>query len=627
MTTRLDGNRRDVRSPFGFTGSYAPMYRDETDWEDEEGVKSIAEAVKVIIAQGHYVEPNGSEGTGLRLWQWVLVPEKDSNLEKFVRIWDDVIILCLLLATYVVPLTVAFPELCQVQSAVFGRILDLLFTTDIIINCRLAYRVRPTHSCQDGFEKRPLKILRRYSSIPFSYQGDGGWLWLDLPAIVPGWWELAHGRLLPILTENDGSTFSNMVQFARLTRFLRLMRNEKQERFRDSIESFRVDVGFPYTLTEMLKFIFLITLTCHLAACVWVMIEGKVTIGVEGVNAEVKKSWLSELIATKGDPCCPSAEKDPMCVYLLALYWSMMTLTTVGYGDITPQNRQEYMTCTIYMIIAGFIWSYIVGSVVAMLSDMDPHRKEFMQEVDAINNLMTRRNISPPLQKTLRRYLLHSKELSKTRQQELVLASRISLGLQGRVAMENPVSAVLVEKVYWMNNMDSDAVLMIVRVLEPCLYGDKEIIPMHEKMIIMQNGVAGVGYRILMKNEVYGCDSILLESPHLLDQVMPRTLSYVDILILRKEDLKAVCKIFPRADTRLRRAQIRTAVFRNFVHQARLRKKQIKPSSRGAKYAQQKVGSWIHLTTLEEDQVGVDGGSPPNVARRAWRLWRPGCVK
>mmetsp|Transcript_44040 Transcript_44040/g.93735 ORF Transcript_44040/g.93735 Transcript_44040/m.93735 type:complete len:142 (+) Transcript_44040:2-427(+) len=56
---------------------------------------------------------------------------------------------------------------------------------------------------------------------------------------------------------------------------------------------------------------------------------------------------------------------------------------------------------------------------------------------------------------------------------------------------------------------------------------------------------------------------------HLIDRTMPRTLTYVDILSLSRPDLIKVCRSFPHADRRLRRAQIRTACFRGFIQAAR----------------------------------------------------------
>jgi hypothetical protein len=40
-----------------------------------------------------------------------------------------------------------------------------------------------------------------------------------------------------------------------------------------------------------------------------------------------------------------------------------MTMTTVGYGDITPNTMYEMFACTIAMIIGGFIFGMIVGAL------------------------------------------------------------------------------------------------------------------------------------------------------------------------------------------------------------------------------------------------------------------------
>merc|ERR1719261_1812100 len=104
-------------------------------------------------------------------------------------------------------------------------------------------------------------------------------------------------------------------------------------------------------------------------ACVWCLAEGNITKGAAMSYHTDKPSWLSVLIASKGDSCEPSAEENPVCVYILALYWSVMTLTSVGYGDITPQNSLEYVVAVILMVIVAYVWAYIVGSIVSLLAN------------------------------------------------------------------------------------------------------------------------------------------------------------------------------------------------------------------------------------------------------------------
>merc|ERR1719316_1444296 len=104
------------------------------------------------------------------------------------------------------------------------------------------------------------------------------------------------------------------------------------------------------------------------------------------------------MISAKGDPCHPEASQDPQCVYILSLYWAAMTLTTVGYGDIVPQNRAEYAVCTLCMIFSGYVWAYVVGAIVTVLGNLDPYGLQFKQNMDDLNEMMQNRGLPDSLQ-------------------------------------------------------------------------------------------------------------------------------------------------------------------------------------------------------------------------------------
>ena len=66
-------------------------------------------------------------------------------------------------------------------------------------------------------------------------------------------------------------------------------------------------------------------------------------------------------------------DHSPIYKYLLSIYWSFQTVTTVGYGDSMWGNglTYEYTIAIIWMIVGVSFYSFSVGNVSSMIASSD----------------------------------------------------------------------------------------------------------------------------------------------------------------------------------------------------------------------------------------------------------------
>ena len=55
---------------------------------------------------------------------------------------------------------------------------------------------------------------------------------------------------------------------------------------------------------------------------------------------------------------------------IISLYFALTTLSTVGYGDITPISRIERVTAVIVMMCGVAFFSYIMGNFIEIISNI-----------------------------------------------------------------------------------------------------------------------------------------------------------------------------------------------------------------------------------------------------------------
>merc|ERR1719440_299053 len=75
-------------------------------------------------------------------------------------------------------------------------------------------------------------------------------------------------------------------------------------------------------------------------------------------------------------------------LYIAALHYAIMTITSIGYGDITPVQFEEYLLGCAAQILGGVVWATSVGSICAMLTTSNPAALKAKQIMDELNGLI-----------------------------------------------------------------------------------------------------------------------------------------------------------------------------------------------------------------------------------------------
>ena len=63
--------------------------------------------------------------------------------------------------------------------------------------------------------------------------------------------------------------------------------------------------------------------------------------------------------------------EDNSTKYIYSLYWSTITLLTVGYGDIAPVTNIEMIFVIIMALITCGVFGYAINSIGAIFKEME----------------------------------------------------------------------------------------------------------------------------------------------------------------------------------------------------------------------------------------------------------------
>ena len=294
--------------------------------------------------------------------------------DTFRSSWD-VIFICLLIYNLVeVPLRICYeiePEPWGVWD-IFNLLVDIFFLCDVALNFRTGFYE------QGIYISDPKTIAKRYLR---------GWFILDFLSSIP----LSHVMRL-FSSSNNASASSRLPRLIRFARYSKVFRIVRVYKLGQMLGRWDDESGTAAFLFRAFKFTVVVYLISHLSACIWM---GIVLIERHDDGQFDPDSWPSRI----GYTHLSRANWDQL--YLTAIYWSLSTIATVGFGDIHPLTELEIAFTVLLMFVGAIAFGYIVGHVSSLVAHEDETSRQIRQKSRQVKEYLIHTKLPPELRKAV----------------------------------------------------------------------------------------------------------------------------------------------------------------------------------------------------------------------------------
>ncbi|XP_011479155.1 potassium voltage-gated channel subfamily H member 8 [Oryzias latipes] len=273
----------------------------------------------------------------------------DAKKSKFILLhystfkagWDWLILLATFYVAVTVPYNVCFigddDDLTR-STTVSDIAVEILFIIDIIFNFRTTY---VSKSGQVIFDARQICI--HYLTT---------WFIIDLVAALP--FDLLYAVRVSVVS------VVHLLKTVRLLRLLRLL--QKMDRYSQ------------HSTVVLTLLMSMFALLAHWMACIWYII-GKMEIEANSYNWDI--GWLHELGKRLESPYHAMAEVNGTTsgpsirsVYIASLYFTLSSLTSVGFGNVSANTDAEKIFSICVMLIGALMHALVFGNVTAIIQRM-----------------------------------------------------------------------------------------------------------------------------------------------------------------------------------------------------------------------------------------------------------------
>ncbi|KAK8529907.1 hypothetical protein V6N13_102797 [Hibiscus sabdariffa] len=411
------------------------------DQNNEDSSLSLSNLSKLIIpplgVSGYNQNQINSKG-------WIISP-----MDSRYRCWETFMVMLVFYSAWVYPFEVAFFSSSTPRNLyIADNIVDLFFAVDIVLTFFVAY-----------IDSRTQLLVRDSKKIAIRYLST--WFLMDVASTIP--------------FEALGYLFTGKSNVGISYSLLGLLRFWRLRRVKQLFTRLEKDIRFSYFWIRCARLIAVTLFLVHCAGCLYYLLadryphRGKTWLGSVNPNFRETSLWIR---------------------YISALYWSITTMTTVGYGDLHAVNTMEMIFIIFYMLFNLGLTAYIIGNMTNLVVEGTRRTMEFRNSIEAASNFVSRNRLPPRLKEQILAYMCLRFKAESLNQQQLIeqLPKSIYTGICQHLFLPT------VEKVYLFNGISREILQHLVAKMKA------EYIPPRED-VIMQNEAPDDVY-IIVSGEV-----------------------------------------------------------------------------------------------------------------------------
>lgn len=377
------------------------------------------------------------------------------------RAWEMSLIVLVLYSAWICPFEFSFLSYKIDALFIIDNIVNGFFAIDIVLTFFVAYLDSQSYLLVDD----PKKIALRYLST---------WFIFDVCSTAP-----FQSISLLFTKHSSGLGFKalNMLRLWRLRRVSALFaRLEK-------------DIRFNYFWTRCIKLTSVTLFAVHCAGCFNYLIADR--------YPDPKKTWIGAVN--------PEFKTDSLWNrYVTAIYWSITTLTTTGYGDLHAENPREMLFDIFYMLFNLGLTSYLIGNMTNLVVHWTSRTRNFRDTVRAASEFAARNQLPSCIQDQMLSHLCLKFKTEGLKQRETLN----SLPKAIRSSISYYLFFPIVQNAYLFKGVSHDFLFQLVSEMEAEYFPPKEDVILENEaptdLYILVSGTADLISSIEGHNQVLG---------------------------------------------------------------------------------------------------------------------------